>query len=223
MKSIIKESTINKTAKIYKNVRICKSTISGGASIGDDCDILNSTMFENSEFGRRNIIRNSTIGIGSYTGTNVTLKNVDVGNFSSISWNVSIGGMNHNMEYVTTYTNEMFNKILGLSSSSKIKREKRTIIGNDVWIGNGAIILEGIKIGDGAIIGAGSVVTKDIDPYCIVAGVPAKIIRMRFSKEIIESLLDIKWWNWDRNKIVNNLKLLNSIPNIKKLKKLSKK
>lgn len=76
-------------------------------------------------------------------------------------------------------------------------------IGNDVWIGKNVLIKGGITIGDGAIIGMGSVVTKDVPPYSIVGGVPAKIIRKRFSQTEIDALLKIKWWNWDSNDIVN--------------------
>ncbi|RUU54042.1 CatB-related O-acetyltransferase [Mesorhizobium sp. M2C.T.Ca.TU.002.02.1.1] len=74
-------------------------------------------------------------------------------------------------------------------------------VGNDVWIGNGAMILPGIKIGDGVIVGAGSVVTKDVPPYAIVGGSPARLIRYRFSEEIISKLLAIQWWRWDDEKV----------------------
>ena len=74
-------------------------------------------------------------------------------------------------------------------------------VGNDVWIGNGAMILPGIRIGDGAIVGAGSVVTKDVPPYAIVGGSPARLIRYRFPEEIVAKLLAIQWWRWDDEKI----------------------
>jgi acetyltransferase-like isoleucine patch superfamily enzyme len=74
-------------------------------------------------------------------------------------------------------------------------------VGNDVWIGNGAMILPGIRIGDGAIVGAGSVVTKDVPPYAIVGGSPAGLIRYRFPEEIVAKLLAIHWWRWDDEKI----------------------
>ena len=79
------------------------------------------------------------------------------------------------------------------------------IIGNDVWIGYEAVIMSGVNIGDGAIIGTRAVVTKDIPPYTIVGGVPAKIIRKRFSDEVISQLLEIKWWDWNKEKIKNNI------------------
>ena len=79
------------------------------------------------------------------------------------------------------------------------------IVGNDVWIGAGAIILSGIGIGDGAIIGAGAVVTRDVPPYAVVAGVPARIVKFRYTKDQIEKLLRIAWWNWSEEKIVENM------------------
>jgi virginiamycin A acetyltransferase len=76
-----------------------------------------------------------------------------------------------------------------------------TIVGNDVWFGRECMILPGIKIGDGAVIAAGAVVVQDVPPYAVVGGNPAKIIKYRFSEEIIEELLKIQWWNWDLDKI----------------------
>lgn len=84
------------------------------------------------------------------------------------------------------------------------------VIGNDVWIGYDAVIMSGVTIGDGAIIGTRAVVTKDIPPYTIVGGVPAKPIRKRFSDEIISSLLEIKWWEWSEEKIKKNISAITS-------------
>jgi virginiamycin A acetyltransferase len=95
-------------------------------------------------------------------------------------------------------------KSLPISKSSK----SYITIGNDVWVGARAIILTNVTIGDGAIIGAGAVVTHDIPPYSIAAGVPAKIIRSRFSHDQIEKLLKIAWWNWERKKVASNIDLL---------------
>lgn len=78
---------------------------------------------------------------------------------------------------------------------------KQVIIGNDVWIGEGGCILSGVKIGDGSIVGAHAVVTKDVEPYTIVAGVPARELKKRFDKKIIERLLEIKWWDWNDEEI----------------------
>lgn len=94
---------------------------------------------------------------------------------------------------------------IGIINTPSLDKRRDTIIGNDVWFGTNSTIMLGVKIGDGAIIGACSVVTKDVPPYSIVAGNPAKIVRYRFPDEIIEQLLKIKWWDWDYDKITRNI------------------
>lgn len=94
-----------------------------------------------------------------------------------------------------------------------------TVIGNDVWIGNSATIMQGVKIGDGAIIGTNSLVTKDVEPYTIVGRNPAKEIRKRFDDDTIQILLALKWWDWDVQKITDNLEAITS-GKIDKLKRI---
>ncbi|CAN0596282.1 unnamed protein product, partial [Ectocarpus sp. 12 AP-2014] len=103
-----------------------------------------------------------------------------------------------------------------------IKSKGDTVIGNDVWIGNNATIMQGIKIGDGAIIGTNSLVTKDVPAYTIVGGNPAREIRKRFDNETIEFLLALKWWDWNVEKITNHIVLITS-GNIEKLKRIYEK
>ena len=112
---------------------------------------------------------------------------------------------NHRVDWVSTYP---FPTVWGLSISGHPIPSKEIEIGNDVWIGREAIILGGTKIGDGAVIGAYSVVAGEIPPYSIVAGNPAKVIRKRFSDEVIKKLLDIAWWNWDEEKLVDNVEFI---------------
>ncbi len=134
-----------------------------------------------------------------------------IGNFCSISWNVTVYlGGNHRIDRIALYP---FDPHDGRWPEAAEIGEALTTrgdvtIGNDVWIGSDSIILSGVTIGDGAVIGAGSVVTRDVEPYAMVAGNPAEVIRKRFSDEQIARLLEIKWWDWPEEKIRRNLSLL---------------
>ena len=147
-----------------------------------------------------------------------------IGKFCQIASGIKIimNGANHRMSSVTTYPfNIMGNgweKVTPKLEDLPFKGD--TIIGNDVWIGQNVTILPGVHIGDGAIIGANSVVTKDIPAYHIAGGNPCKIIRKRFNEELINYLEEIKWWNWEEDKIFKNLEILcsNDIEKIKTIK-----
>lgn len=140
--------------------------------------------------------------------------NIQIGKFCSIAGNVSFyTATDHNLKCASVYVFKFVDN--NLPRSPLISKGK-TIIGNDVWIGDSAIILDGVKVGDGAVIGARSVVTKNVKPYEVVAGVPANHIRYRFEEDIINKLLEIKWWNWPIEKIHKNVELLTS-ENIERL------
>lgn len=134
---------------------------------------------------------------------------IEIGSFCSIADDVVIfGGGEHKTDWVTTFPLRIaFDDPLAHKDGHPANKGT-TQIGNDVWIGFRAMLLSGIKIGDGAVIGAGTVVTKNVPPYSIVAGNPAKVIRFRFSESAIKSLLKIQWWNWEIEKIHKNLSLL---------------
>jgi acetyltransferase-like isoleucine patch superfamily enzyme len=139
-----------------------------------------------------------------------------IGKFCSIADEVRILlGVEHRTDWVTTYPFQCF-----LESARAFEGHPKTkgdiVIGNDVWLGAGCTILSGITIGDGAVVGAGSVVTKNVEPYAIVAGNPARLLRYRFDPETIRALLELKWWNWPIEKIEAMLPLLLSA-NIQKL------
>ena len=137
--------------------------------------------------------------------------NLIIGKFCSIADNVTIFlGGNHRVDWITTYPfNKLNNEfptatdILGHPST-----KGNVIIGNDVWIGHDSTIMSGVKVGDGAVIGACSVVTKDVKPYEIVAGNPAKVLRKRFDDEIITQLVEIEWWNWPISRINSEVNFL---------------
>ncbi len=148
-----------------------------------------------------------------------------IGKFCAIAEGVNfiMNGANHRMDGFTTYPFSLFGmgweKVIPTLEQLPFKGD--TLIGNDVWIGQYATIMPGIKIGDGAIIASNSTVTKDVEPYSIVGGNPAKLIKKRFDNEIVDLLLSLKWWNWDEEKIFKNLEELVSAKDIETLKRLS--
>jgi len=134
-----------------------------------------------------------------------------IGSFCSIASNLNVYlGGNHRTDWITTYpfghiNQNKFNSFNGIGHPST---KGDVIIGNDVWIADNVTIMSGITIGDGSIIACNSHVVKDVEPYSLVGGNPAKIIKYRFTKDQIEKLLQIKWWNWDDDKINHFVPLL---------------
>ena len=145
----------------------------------------------------------TSIGKYSYVGNFSTVINSEIGCFCSIADNCQIGLMSHPLDWVSTspvmYSGK--NCLKKNFSDKKYNDTVHTVIENDVWIGDGAKIKAGLKISNGAVIGMGSVVTKNVGPYEIWAGNPAKFIRKRFNDDIIEKLLKSEWWTWDDKKI----------------------
>ena len=143
------------------------------------------------------------MGRYSYIGKNNSICNTEIGSFCSIASYCAIGGGAHNIQCVST--SPVFHagkNVFGINlGNCQQPEQKRVVIGNDVWIGENVFINDGLRIGDGAVIGAHSVVTHDIPPYAIVAGVPARVIKYRFCEEEIEKLLELKWWEWTEEKI----------------------
>ncbi len=138
-------------------------------------------------------ISNATIGKRSSIGRYSKIQFAEIGSYCSCSWDVTIGALEHPMHSVSTHAFS-FRKQFGLCEKDIFLNHQKVIIGNDVWIGCGAIIKSGVIIGDGAIIGANSMVTHDVEPYEIVGGVPARHIKWRFDEKIRNLLLELKWW-----------------------------
>lgn len=185
----------------------------------------NDTIWPHTIF-LKNFIDHPNIQIGDYTYLNDFRLPVDdvrqllvpymhagapekliIGKFVQIAHGVQIitSSANHQMDGFSTYPFSVFGEPWASSYEAKWPNKGDTIIGNDVWLGHQSLIMPALSIGDGAIIASRSVVTKDVPPYAIVGGNPAKVIRYRFDDETIAMLLKIKWWDWPIAKINQNL------------------
>lgn len=178
-----------------------------GIKINPSVFLNKCTSFEGFNKIHENVsICNSRIGRYTYIGRNSQLNACRIGRFTSIAHDVSVEQYTHPTEGFISTSPVFFSK-LGQCVETFVSEQKfnevktidgyNCIIGNDVWIGSNVIILGGLSIGDGAVVAAGAVVTKDIPPYAIVGGVPARIIRYRYSDEKIQNLLNFQWWNQD--------------------------
>lgn len=178
-------------------------------------NLAEQTVFRLTENGQLSI-GEGTYGIPLiYTWDEKT--RIKFGKYCSIAADVKIiAGGEHRLDWITTYPFTEFSGVwaeaIGIEGHPATKGD--VIVGNDVWIGNGVTILSGVEIGHGAVIAAGSVVTRSIPPYSIAGGVPAKVIRLRFSPEIIDALLILEWWNWPVHKIQAKMGSLLSAPDL---------
>lgn len=203
--------------QVIKHLRLKKKLKDNNVQISEDVFISSDSIFEGDNFIDRSVrIQSCYLGRLSYVGYNSILMHCKVGRYCCIGPQVSIAWGNHPTSmYVSThpvffsnrkYCGKNYCKNPSFQETSYADENEKYIvdIGNDVWIGQRVLLLNGVKIGDGAIVAAGAVVTKDVPPYAVVAGVPAKVVKYRFEDSQIEKLLRIKWWEWDEKRIVQN-------------------
>jgi phosphonate metabolism protein (transferase hexapeptide repeat family) len=168
-------------------------------TIGRCCEVLGDTAIEYTELGDY-----------SYLGPGCMVADAEIGKFCAIAAQVRIGAPNHPLDRPSqhrfTYCPEYYTADAQRDHTFfRQRRADRVVIGNDVWIGHAVIVTPGVKVGDGAVLAAGAVVTRDVAPYTIVGGVPARQIRERFSREIAAQLSRIAWWNWPAETIWQRL------------------
>ena len=167
-------------------------------------------------YGRVQVI-DSSLGDYSYVGRDSRVIHADIGKFCSIAGETKVGMGTHTLDNIST--SPIFTEKKNGTGQSWVKKSsfvpfRRVTIGNDVWIGVRVMIMGGVSIGDGAVIGAGSIVTKDVPPYAVVAGVPARIIRYRFPQQQIDLLLEHPWWNLSEEQLRDQIALFQENENI---------
>ncbi len=186
-----------------KQIVYLKSVITGQNIEVGDYTIYNDFVNDPRDFEKNNVLYHYPInGDKLY-----------IGKFSSIACGAKFifNSANHTLKSLSNYTFPIFFEEWNLDTkniTSAWDNKGDIVVGNDVWIGYEAVILSGVTIGDGSIIGARAVVTKDVTPYTIVGGVPARPIRKRFDDETISILTKLKWWDWEKEKIARNLEAI---------------
>ncbi len=172
-------------------------------------DHPNITVGDFSYYSAKQPVTDHAAHLAPYLYPNAPEKLI-IGKFGQFAHGVKFitASANHPMGGVSTYPFRIFNPATVGDYAAQIPARGDTVIGNDVWLGFEARIMPGVTVGDGAIVGACSVVTRDVPPYCIVAGNPAQIVRRRFPQEVIDTLLSIRWWDWDIARIEARLEAI---------------
>ena len=174
--------------------------------IHPDCAIINSTFGAYCEVGRGSIVVNSEFGDYAYCDRLADIANTSVGKFANIAAMTRIGPTDHPYRHAAQHhflyrSSYYWDDIADDPDFFAHRASRRTTLGADCWIGHGAIIKPEVSIGVGAIVASGAVVTKDVSPFMIVAGVPAQPVRARFSDSVIERLLALAWWDWPHDRL----------------------
>ena len=167
--------------------------------------------------GERVILREVTVGDFSYFERHAEAIYTTIGKFCSIAANTRINALEHPIERITshkvTYRPNEFFRYLGVDGGFRERRRTKLVsIGHDVWIGHGAVVMPGVRIGNGAVVGANAVVTHDVEPFAIVAGMPARRLRERFEAPICARIERLAWWDWPLARLVDAIPDMQSMP-----------
>ena len=187
------------------NSRVSASRLGDKVTVCDNARIKQCELENNITIYDNVVVAYSSIGSFTYVSKDSSIYFAKIGKFCSMGQNVLIGLGQHPINHLSTsplfYSIANQHKFEAFYTKQTIEEYKTVTIGNDVWIGTRAIILDGVTIGDGAIIATGAVVTKDVEPYAIVGGVPAKHIKYRFEEPVRKKLIALRWWDWSIDKI----------------------
>jgi acetyltransferase-like isoleucine patch superfamily enzyme len=197
-------SRLDEGVTVESGAYVFASKLGANAQVRSDCKVFESELGRNAVIYSNTVLSKTTFGDFSYVNESSLLRGVSVGRFCSIGPHFLCGYGDHPTVFVSTspafYSTKMQ---CGTSFTQRdyFSETSTTAIANDVWIGARVFVRDGVKIGDGAMVGAGAVVVRDIPPYAIVGGVPAKIIRYRFAPELVDELLTLQWWNWKEERL----------------------
>lgn len=169
--------------------------------VHDGCTLTHSTFGTYTEIGLGSRVANSHIGDYSYCDRYADIANADVGKFANIASFVRIGATDHPLQTAACHhflyrSQDYWDDAHPDEDFLNYRKTRRAVVGHDTWIGHGAMIKPEVTLGHGAVVAAGSVVTKDVAPYTIVAGTPARFLRARQSPQIAERLIALAWWDW---------------------------
>lgn len=183
-----------------------KTTRDGTPRVHSSSLLRDTKLGQFTDVAERVVLAECEVGDFTYIERHVEAIYTTIGKFCAIAANARLNALNHPMDRISqhkiTYRpNEYFVHAKVDKAFREQRQQARVTIGNDVWIGHGAIVLPGISIGHGAVVAAGAVVTKNIEPYAIVAGVPARRIKWRFKKSIRERIIALAWWDWEHDRL----------------------
>ena len=191
---------------MVQNIHVTNAPRDGSPRVHSSSIIRNCELGQFTDVAERVVMAETTLGDYSYVERHTEIIYATIGRFCAVASDVRINALNHPMERISqhkiTYRPNEYFLFAKVDKEFRDERKAAVVeIGHDVWIGHGAIILPGLKIGPGSVIAAGAVVTKDVEPFAVVAGVPAKRIKWRFKKSIREQIITLSWWNWTHDKL----------------------
>lgn len=184
--------------------RWCLKCTARGVRIAHGVALSNTKLNDYANIAHHAELSDAVVGKRTSVGRYTKVRNADIGSYCSVSWDVTIGAVRHPMDHPSTHAFS-YRSQFGIVDANRDLSHERVKIGNDVWVGCGSIIMPGVRVGDGAVIGAGAVVTKDVAPYSVVSGVPARHMKLRFEPEMITRLEALRWWDWDDEKLKEHI------------------